>query len=117
MSEIIAFGEVLVDLIGEKGKGIKNSSSFQKCFGGAPANYAIACTRLGAKVSLLTRISKDNFGEFLIEILKKEKVDVSYIKRTSKKTTLAFVALDEKGKPDFIFYRNNNFLNFIYYRF
>ena len=107
MSEIIAFGEVLIDLIGEKGKGIKNSSFFQKCFGGAPANYAIACARLGAKVSLLTKISKDNFGEFLIETLKKEKVDVSYVKRTSKKTTLAFVALDEKGKPDFIFYRDN----------
>lgn len=107
MSEIIAFGEVLIDLIGEKGKGIKNSSFFQKCFGGAPANYAIACARLGAKVSLLTKISKDNFGEFLIETLKKEKVDISYIKRTSKKTTLAFVALDEKGKPDFIFYRDN----------
>lgn len=107
MPEIIAFGETLVDLIGEKGKGIKNSSFFQKCFGGAPANYSIACARLGAKVALLTRISKDNFGEFLIETLKKEKVDVSYIKRTSKKTTLAFVALDEKGKPDFIFYRNN----------
>ena len=107
MPEIIAFGEVLIDLIGEKGKGIKNSSFFQKCFGGAPANYAIACARLGAKVSLLTKISKDNFGEFLIETLKKEKVDVSYVKRTSKKTTLAFVALDEKGKPDFIFYRDN----------
>lgn len=107
MPEIISFGEALIDLIGEKKKGIKNSSSFQKCFGGAPANYAVACARLGAKTALMTRISKDAFGDFLVETLKREKIDISLIKRTPQKTTLAIVALNKEGKPDFGFYREN----------
>jgi len=107
MSQIIAFGEALIDFFGEKGKGLKNSLYFTKCFGGAPANFAISCSRLGAKVSLITRISDDPFGDFLIETLKKEKVDTSFIKRTSKKTSLALVALDREGKPDFNFYWDN----------
>lgn len=107
MPEIISFGEALIDLIGEKKKGIKNSSSFQKCFGGAPANYSIACSKLGIKTALLTRISLDAFGDFLMETLKKEKVDTSFIVRTQQKTTLAVVALNKEGKPDFNFYRDN----------
>lgn len=107
MPEIISFGEALIDLIGEKKKGIKNSSSFQKCFGGAPANYAVACSRLDVKTALLTRIGQDAFGDFLMETLKKEKVDISFVVRTPQKTTLAVVALNREGKPDFNFYREN----------
>ncbi len=107
MPEIISFGEALIDLMGEKKKGIKNSTSFQKCFGGAPSNYAVACSRLGVKTALLTRISQDAFGDFLMETLKKEKVDTSFIIRTPQKTTLAVVALNREGKPDFNFYREN----------
>lgn len=107
MRKIISFGEVLVDLIGKKGKGIKNSFCFEKFFGGAPANYAVGCRRLGANVVFLTGISNDSFGDFLLGVLKKEKVNTSFIKKTSFKTALAFVALNKKGKPDFSFYRDN----------
>lgn len=107
MPEIISFGEVLVDLIGKKGRGIENSSCFEKFFGGAPANYAVGCRRLGADVVFLTSISNDSFGDFLLGVLKKEKVDISFVKKTSFKTALAFVALDKKGKPDFSFYRDD----------
>lgn len=107
MSQIIALGEILIDFFGEKGKGLKNSVNFIKCFGGAPANYVIAAAKLGAKASLLASISRDFFGEFLIEALKKEKVDTSLVQRTDKKTSLAWIALDEKGRPDFTFFWEN----------
>ncbi len=107
MPQIIALGEVLIDFFGEKRKGLKESANFIKCFGGAPANYAVACSRLGIDVAVLASISKDIFGEFLIETLKREKVDTSLIQRTDKKTSLAWVALNEKGKPDFSFFWEN----------
>jgi len=56
---------------------------------------------------MLCAISRDFFGEFLIETLKREGVDTSLIQRTGKKTSLAWVALDEKGKPDFSFFWDN----------
>lgn len=73
MPEIISFGEVLVDLIGKRMKGIENSFCFEKFFGGAPANYAVGCRRLGADVVFITGISNDFFGDFLLGVLKGEK--------------------------------------------
>ncbi len=107
MVKVISFGEALIDMIGERGKGLDGTKLFEKHFGGAPANYAIAVRRLGVKSSLLTRISDDNFGNFLMNILKKNKVDTSMIVRTKKKTTLAFVSLNKSGVPEFSFYRND----------
>ncbi len=107
MPQIIALGEVLIDFFGEKGKGLKNSTFFTKCFGGAPANYGIAAAKLGASVSMLSSVSRDFFGEFLIETLKREGVDTSLIQRTDKKTSLAWIALDEKGRPDFTLFWEN----------
>jgi len=107
MTKIISFGEALIDMIGNRGKGLIETTTFEKHFGGAPANYTIAVRRLGIKSALLTRISNDGFGNFLIKTLKKNKVDTSMIVRTDKKTTLAFVSLNKRGVPEFAFYRNN----------
>ncbi len=107
MVDVISFGEALVDMIGERGRGIAGTKKFERHFGGAPANYAIAVRKLGVKSSLITRISNDGFGDFLMNTLKKNNVETSMIKRTEKKTTLAFVSLNKKGVPEFSFYRNN----------
>ncbi len=106
MTDIISFGEALIDMIGERGRGLKGTEKFEKHFGGAPANYAIAVRRLGVHSALLTRISDDGFGNFLMNVLRKNKVDTSMIVRTKKKTTLAFVSLNTRGVPEFSFYRN-----------
>ena len=107
MVEVISFGEALIDMIGERGRGLNGTKKFEKHFGGAPANYAIAVRRLGVHSALLTRISDDGFGDFLMGVLSKNKVDTSMIVRTKKKTTLAFVSLNARGVPEFSFYRND----------
>ncbi len=104
MVDVITLGEVLIDFIGEKGKSLKDCTTFEKCFGGAPANFAIAVSRLGKSAALITGISKDGFGEFLLNVLKSNDVITDFIVRSNKKTPLAFVSLDEGGKPDFSLY-------------
>ncbi len=107
MVEVISFGEALIDMIGERGRGLNGTNRFEKHFGGAPANYAIAVRRLDVHSALLTRISNDGFGDFLMGVLSKNKVDTSMVVRTKKKTTLAFVSLNARGVPEFSFYRND----------
>ncbi len=105
MTRIYCIGELLVDNIGDDRKSLKENNSFSKRAGGAPANVAVAASRLGADVSKVATVGNDEFGDFLIERLEKEDVETKNIRREGK-TTLAFVALDKQAKPHFSFYRD-----------
>lgn len=103
MKDVLAIGELLIDFIGGEGS-LEETKSFEKCFGGAPGNFAIACARLGLEVAIISRVGNDAFGRFLVETLKKEGVDTKYIEIDDKHNTgLAFVSHIKERK--FLFYR------------
>jgi fructokinase len=103
--DIVAIGEILVDFIPvEPGKYLQ-VPAFEKCFGGAPFNYAVAAARLGAKVGAIAAVGIDPFGEFLLETLRSNNVDVSELKTKKARTTLAFVVSEPSGERSFFFYR------------
>lgn len=72
--------------------------------GGGPYNVALAAGRLGAPTSFLSRLSGDAFGRALWERLVASGVDVSMIQSGAEPTTLAVVALDERGAASYTFY-------------
>ncbi len=93
-------------MIGQQEEGLMENHRFQKRAGGAPANVAVAASRLGADSHMTATVGNDHFGEYLIDRLKDEEVDVSNIQRhTEEDTTLAFVALNEDAEPEFSFHR------------
>ena len=106
MTDITAIGEVLIDLtqscVTEQG-----IPRFDANPGGAPANLAVAASRLGAKAAFIGRVGTDSFGTYLRQCLLENGVDVSGLSVDEKaRTTLAVVALDEKGERTFSFYRD-----------
>lgn len=96
-------GELLVDKIGDGS--LEEADSFKKRAGGAPANAAVAASRLGAESHLIATVGDDEFGDFLVKKMEDEGVETARINRSGQKTSLAFVGLDKKGKPEFSFYR------------
>lgn len=108
MGVVFSIGEALIDFIpNEKGIALKEVTSFQKAPGGAPANVAAAVSKLGGKSAFIGKVGEDAFGEFLIDILTKAKVNTAYVKTTKEaNTALAFVSLKSDGNRDFSFYRN-----------
>ncbi|MGM9924304.1 MAG: carbohydrate kinase [Bacillus sp. (in: firmicutes)] len=108
MGKVYSIGEALIDFIPEqKGKALKEVSTFEKLPGGAPANVAIAVAKYGGQSSMITKLGEDAFGDFLVDILKENNVEVDKVLRTKEaKTGLAFVSLKEDGERDFSFYRN-----------
>lgn len=106
---LCVIGEALIDFIPqEKNCKLKDEMTFKKAAGGAPANVAGVVAKLDGKAKLLTKLGNDPFGDYLIECMKQQKIDVSYIKQTNEKdTSLAFVSLDETGNRDFKFYRKS----------
>lgn len=108
MAKVFTIGEALIDFLPDrKGAALKEIESFTKAAGGAPANVACAVARLGGDSAFIGKVGADPFGQFLVETLETEGVDVSAMFRTSlANTALAFVSLKEDGDRDFSFYRN-----------
>lgn len=106
---VLSIGEVLIDFISEEAGAINKVKGFQKCPGGAPANFAVGLARLGVDVAFIGKVGNDPFGDYLLEVLKNEKVNTENVMKAQKneRTALAFVSLDEDAERDFVFYRKN----------
>ena len=106
MAQIMTLGEVLIDLTqtGTDEKGIPQFAAFP---GGAPANVAVAASRLGAQTGFIGKIGHDSFGAQLRGTLEEDRVDTSCLFETyAVPTTLAIVSVDDSGERSFSFYRD-----------
>ncbi|KAK1577519.1 hypothetical protein Q3G72_020215 [Acer saccharum] len=105
---IVSFGEMLIDFVPtESGVSLAEAPGFLKAPGGAPANVAIAVTRLGGKAAFVGKLGDDEFGHMLAGILKENGVNGDGINfDQGARTALAFVTLRADGDREFMFYRN-----------
>jgi fructokinase len=106
MFDVAALGELLIDFT-PAGLSQTGNVMFERNPGGAPANVLTAITKLGGNCAFLGKVGNDQFGHFLSDVLKENKIAVNGL-RFSKEvnTTLAFVHLDQNGDRSFSFYRN-----------
>lgn len=107
MTPVIAFGEALVDMLSSRlGDATEGPETFTPYAGGAPANVAVACARLGVPSRFLGMLGDDYFGDFIATELAAHGVDLSGTARTREaRTALAFVSRDAAGERTFDFYR------------
>ena len=108
MGKIVALGEVVADIY--RGEG---DSSVEMPFtarpGGAPANVAVAASRLGTDSAFVGSVGDDLFGNFILDALEAEGVDTGGVRRCDPptRTSLAFVEIDDEGDREFTFYRSD----------
>ncbi|MCC5900407.1 MAG: carbohydrate kinase [Halomonas sp.] len=106
MTPVIAFGEALVDMLSSRLGDDTGQETFTPYAGGAPANVAVACARLGVPSQFLGMVGDDTFGHFLVRELNSHGVDTSGVMFTKQsRTALAFVSRDSTGERTFDFYR------------
>ena len=106
MTDITAIGEILIDLT-RSGVNDQGVPRFDACPGGAPANLAVAASRLGARTAFIGRVGRDSFGASLRRTLEQTGVDVTGLSVDPvQRTTLAVVDLDDSGERSFSFYRD-----------
>jgi len=107
MRRVVTVGEMLIDFTAfEDNTSVMQASAFKRHPGGAPANVAVAVSRLGQPAAFAGCVGDDPFGRYLIETLEAFGVEADQTFQVpGVHTSLAFVARKD-GDPDYFFVRN-----------
>lgn len=107
MTDVISMGELLIDFT-SCGKSVSGSRLFAQNAGGAPANVAVAVSRLSGKSAFTGKVGNDMHGRFLKETLEENNVNCEGLVLDNKHfTTLAFVDVGTDGEREFSFARKH----------
>lgn len=104
MFDLVSVGEILIDLT-QTGIDQQNTPLFAAYPGGAPANVAVAASRLGARCAFLGKVGKDGLGNSLVRTLTDNGVDTSGVRYGEQATTMAVVTVSPGGERSFRFLR------------
>ena len=104
MTDITTIGEILIDLT-QTGVNEVGVPTFAANPGGAPANAAVAASRLGARTAFIGKVGQDGFGGYLRRTLEENGVNHTGLHSGSDVTTMAIVSVDASGERDFQFVR------------
>lgn len=99
---------VNVDTMPKPGQTIIGSN-FKEVPGGKGANQAVAMARLNGNVSMIGKVGEDGFGQTLINSLKNDKVDTTYIKTTNGATGVALITVDKNAQNSIVVSPGANF--------
>lgn len=104
--DVLAMGEILIDFT-PAGLSAAGEALYERNPGGAPANVAVAVSRLGGSAAFIGKVGSDSFGRYLEDTLASSGVETQGLRISpDHHTTLAFVTLSETGERDFSFCRN-----------
>ncbi|HOB16452.1 MAG TPA: sugar kinase [Defluviitoga sp.] len=107
MYNFISFGEVLIDFIStDYVNSLKLATSFNKFLGGSPSNIAVNIARQGFNSTIISKVGKDPFGDYIISKLKEYEVDTSTVIQDDLFKTDVVYVLKSKFSPEFFAYRS-----------
>ena len=108
MYDLVAFGEILIDLSFDK-----EENKYLQNPGGAPFNVACVLGKYGRNVGFIGKVGIDEYGKFLKEEMDKNFINGNGLVFDDKyKTTLAIVSFNENNDREFEFIRGaDNNLN------
>lgn len=103
---IVSFGEALIDLFGHpRGATVDEAEYFVPHTGGALANAALTCGRLGVETRFIGAVGRDAHGDRVLRELGAAGVDTRCIARVAERTAVTFVRVRDDGARSFLFYR------------
>jgi len=106
--DLVCLGRAAVDLYAEeRGSDLDEAVWFRKSLGGSAANTAVAASRQGLSVAMLTVVGADPFGLFVRRALSAEGIDVSAIRVDGEHLTgLVVLGLRAPSDAPHLFYRD-----------
>jgi len=74
------------------------ASGYRSDYGGKGSNQAVGCARLGAEVSFVANIGRDDFAEMARRLYREEGIDTAFLRQVPNVPTgVGFILVDEAG--------------------
>ncbi|MGB5500408.1 MAG: 5-dehydro-2-deoxygluconokinase [Maribacter sp.] len=107
--DVITFGRSSIDLYSQNiGSPFNDIKGFDAFVGGSPLNIAVGCARLGVNASLLTAVGNDKVGEFILNFLEKEGVNIHTIPvKKGARSSAVVLGIEPPDKFPLVYYRDN----------
>jgi 5-dehydro-2-deoxygluconokinase len=107
--DVLCMGRSSIDLYAhEIGVPITGVKSFDAYVGGCPLNVSVGTRRLGLTSALLTAVGTDQVGDFVLEFLRREDVNVDCVPRIpERRTSAVLMAIQPPDRFPLTFYRDN----------
>ena len=107
--ELITLGEAMIVFIAENEGDFTDIENFSKGIAGAELNVSMGLSRLGHKVSYITRLGKDVFGNYIEDVINKEGILSDSISKDSDYSTgFYFKTKVKDGDPEVHYFRKNS---------
>ncbi|WP_153721373.1 sugar kinase [Sporosarcina cascadiensis] len=105
---VLTIGDSMITMTPLKEGPMRMNHYFERKVGGAELNFSIGMARLGLTPSFISRVGKDEFGQYIFNYLRGEGVDVSQIDFVeNKSTSLNFREIFNNGDSRTYYYRTN----------
>jgi fructokinase len=104
--DLIAIGEVLIDLISnEMVPALHQAEGFRRFLGGEVSNVAWNVSALGGHAAVIACVGDDGFGDYLRDQMASAGICTDCLRVTSEAPTSVAVNARQTKTPDFIIYR------------
>ena len=102
--DVVTFGEAMILLAPTESARLESAGSFHASTGGAELNCAIGLVRLEHRVSWISRLGNDPFGQRILKTARGEGVDVSHVKLVDDAATGLMFKEVRPGSASRVFY-------------
>ncbi len=108
MAEILVIGRATIDFNPiDLNKPLSESTTFRKYVGGSACNTAIGLQRQGQKVTMVSKVSDDQFGKFVLDYLQNEGICTkNIIIDSNHKIGLTFTEMISPTESSILMYRD-----------
>lgn len=107
--DVVTMGESMVLFVPNLPGPLRYIENFQRRFGGAESNVAIALARLGHKVGWVSKLGNDEFGLYIRNAIRGEGVDTSQVIFDKRYPTGVFFKERADGQdPNIYYYRHQS---------
>lgn len=109
MPDLVTLGETCVVLVAKSRGPLRHATEFERRPGGAESTVAAGVTRLGHSAGWISRLGRDEFGAYVLGLMRSEGVDTAAVRMTGDAQTGVFFRDNRAdGRSSVIYYRKNS---------
>ncbi len=107
--DLVTMGRSSIDLYAnDVGAAFPDIKSFAAYVGGSPTNISVGAQRLGLRTALVTAVGEDPVGDFVVQFLEREGIDVSFVARKAgRRTSAVILGIEPPDRFPLVYYRDN----------